>query len=152
MDFAPEQTTVPGRVARAGRSALTSSSLPRCTPPMPPVAKTWTPALRARNSVAETVVPPSPRVLPRIGRSRRLHFRTSEAFASRSISSSPSPSLASPRTTPATRGSAPPARTAAIISRITSRFTGRGSPWVITVLSNATGGGVTMLRSLLFWF
>ena len=37
-------------------------------------------------------------------------------------------------------GTAPAARTAASISRATSRLRGRGSPWEMIVLSSATTG------------
>lgn len=35
-------------------------------------------------------------------------------------------------------GTAPPARTAFSISRATDRLSGRGNPWLMMVLSNAT--------------
>ena len=47
---------------------------------------------------------------------------------------------ASPATTAIVAGTAPAARTSASSSRATSRLRGRGSPWLISVLSSATTG------------
>jgi len=60
MLLAPAQTTATGVCASSSRSALTSKlwSAPRCTPPMPPVAKTRMPASAQAARVAATVVPP----------------------------------------------------------------------------------------------
>ena len=59
--FAPAQTTITGVWASSSRSAETSIvvSAPRCTPPMPPVAKTEMPAMCAMSIVVATVVAPS---------------------------------------------------------------------------------------------
>ena len=56
--FAPVQTTIPGYRASAPRSAEMSPASPRCTPPMPPVAKMGRPHSAATAQVALTVVPP----------------------------------------------------------------------------------------------
>ena len=59
--LAPALTVITGWVARASRSAEMSpvTSAPRWTPPMPPVAKTLTPAAAARATDALTVVAPN---------------------------------------------------------------------------------------------
>ena len=67
MAFAPAQTTITGVCASSCRSALMSlprlafapAPRPRCTPPIPPVAKTSMPARCAIHMVAATVVAPS---------------------------------------------------------------------------------------------
>ena len=58
MDFTPAQIMVISTFAKAVRSADSSkdSFAPRCTPPSPPVAKTWIPANAAMCAVAATVV------------------------------------------------------------------------------------------------
>ena len=62
--MAPAATTVTGVSASSRRSAEMSKlvSAPRCTPPMPPVAKTLMPARCAQIIVAATVVAPVPPV------------------------------------------------------------------------------------------
>ena len=58
IDFTPAQTTVISSADNAVRSADSSndSCAPRCTPPSPPVANTFIPAITARWAVAATVV------------------------------------------------------------------------------------------------
>ncbi len=98
--MAPEQTVTIGFVASAVRSAETSElrPSPRCTPPMPPVAKTLIPVRSTMWSVAATVVAPhSPRdtTIPRLC---RLTFSTSSRVASSSSSASASPIVGRPAT------------------------------------------------------
>ena len=59
--FAPADTVITGCEAIASRSAEMSpvSSAPRCTPPIPPVANTDTPAAAAIATDADTVVAPN---------------------------------------------------------------------------------------------
>ena len=73
MAFAPAHTTMTGVCASSSRSAEMSMvvSAPRCTPPMPPVAKTWMPAIWAIIIVVVTVVAPSAPRAQMTGRSRR---------------------------------------------------------------------------------
>ena len=56
--FAPAQTTITGVLVNSGKSAEMSkvSEAPRCTPPIPPVAKNFIPARLAHIIVAATVV------------------------------------------------------------------------------------------------
>ncbi len=60
MALHPAETTITGISASAFRSEEMSnvSFQNLCTPPIPPVAKTFIPALLASSIVAETVVPP----------------------------------------------------------------------------------------------
>ena len=60
MLFAPAQMTHTGVFASSCRSAEMSIvfSAPRCTPPMPPVAKKRMPAMVAMSMVVATVVAP----------------------------------------------------------------------------------------------
>ena len=60
MALAPAATTITGLRANSPRSADMSKLVPapRCTPPMPPVAKTPIPASWAAIMVAATVVEP----------------------------------------------------------------------------------------------
>ena len=78
MAFAPAQTTMTGVCASSSRSAEMSIvvSAPRCTPPMPPVAKTSMPAMAAIIIVVVTVVAPSMLLETRTARSRRLALAT----------------------------------------------------------------------------
>ncbi len=104
MAFAPAQTTITGVCASSCRSALMSlprlafplAPPPRCTPPMPPVAKTSMPAWCAIHMVAATVVAPSNLRATAMGRSRRLTLRTFAAVARCIISASSSPATSSP--------------------------------------------------------
>ena len=78
MDLAPAHTTITGVWASSSRSAEMSMvvSAPRCTPQMPPVAKTWIPAMWAIIMVVVTVQAPSLPLATSTGRSRRLAFGT----------------------------------------------------------------------------
>ncbi len=86
IDFGPEQTSNPGVHASSNRSALTSTCPPGCTPPMPPVAATRTPALAPAQIVALTVVAPSTPVATAIGTSRRATFVTAPGVQKRASS------------------------------------------------------------------
>ena len=142
----------------AARSALTSgrSVQWRCTPPMPPVAKTRMPAAAHAESVAATVVPPLARCTEAAPRSRVLSLRAVVSWPSRSSCWRLSPTWSTPSSMPTVAGTAPPARTVASSSRLSARFAGseashaaspqgqamgvRGRPWVRTAVSNATTG------------
>ena len=78
MAFAPAHTTMTGVCASSSRSAEMSMvvSAPRCTPPMPPVANTWMPAMWAIIMVVVTVVAPSMPRAQMTGRSRRETLAT----------------------------------------------------------------------------
>ena len=96
IDLAPAQTTATGVRESSTRSAEMSkvSSAPRCTPPMPPVAKISMPASPAINIVAATVVPAEPLRAATSARSRREAFTTPPlSWPSRSISSLERPTL-----------------------------------------------------------
>src|SRR4051812_366041 len=142
IDFTPAQTTqIPTR-ASVPRSADSSnvSRAPRCTPPSPPVANTRMPARSATCAVAATVVAPCPPRVSTGARSRTPHLRTPSVSASSASDASSSPTRSSPAMTAIVAGTAPCSRTAASISRATGRFSGRGSPWAMIVLSSATTG------------
>ena len=98
------------------------------------------PALAARWAVAATVVAPWPPRAATGARSRTPHLATDSPAAIASRPTSSSPMQARPLTTATVAGTAPPALTAASTSRATSRLRGRGSPWLIRVLSSATTG------------
>jgi hypothetical protein len=112
----------------------------RCTPPMPPVAKTLTPAWCAAQVVVATVVAPSSRRATTTGRSRRETLRTSFAVARCSIWARSSPTTISPLMIPIVAGTAPSERTSSSRRSAVRRFAGYGSPWEITVDSSATTG------------
>lgn len=78
MDLTPAETTVTGVLPSSLRSALTSIVYwqPLWTPPIPPVTKTWMPAIYAAIIVAETVVAPSALVINIWGKSLLLTFFT----------------------------------------------------------------------------
>src|SRR5579883_941471 len=140
--LAPAQTTATGVRASSSRSAEISkdSEAPRCTPPMPPVAKTPIPLRWAQIMVAATVVEPcSPRAIAK-GRSARLSLRTSFAWPSQSSSVSVRPVRICPPMTAMVAGSAPAARTSASTARAVATLSGYGIPCVMIVLSRATGG------------
>jgi hypothetical protein len=65
---------------------------------------------------------------------------TSRRSATAASAASSSPIRTSPATTAIVAGTAPPARTACSISRATWPLRGRGSPWLMIVLSSATTG------------
>jgi len=138
--LAPAQTTSTGQRESCIRSAETSNGALRCTPPIPPVAKTLIPSFSATNMVAATVVPPVRRFSKAYPKSRRLTLCGFTAPASCSSSSLLSPTLTEPSIRAMVAGVAPWARTVASISCASRRFTGCGKPWVITVDSKATIG------------
>ena len=160
IDFAPAHTTTARVEAIAARSALMSSvsAKPRCTPPMPPVAKVWTPASRQAASVAATVRPPEARSAIAGPRSRALSLRAPRSAPSRSSSAGSRPARSSPSSTAMVAGTAPAWRTACSIARARARFAGavashaspatsrscgaasRGRPCVSTAVSSATTG------------
>ena len=140
MAFAPAHTTATGMVASAVRSAETSPSSPRCTPPIPPVANTGIPERWAANMVAATVVAPVVRPARTWPRSRRLTLATPSADARRSSWPVDSPTLIDPSRTATVAGTAPASRTAASALVAVSRLRGRGRPWDTSVDSNATTG------------
>ena len=115
-------------------------SPPRCTPPMPPVAKTRMPARLARIIVVATVVAPVSFPATTIGRSLRLTLSTPFASHMRTSSSSVRPAFSRPSMTAMVAGTAPSARMIFSTSRAKSRFCGYGMPWLRIVLSSATTG------------
>ena len=117
------------------------SSAPRCTPPMPPVAKISMPARSAIYIVAATVVPAAPWRAATAARSRRDALTTPpERRASRSSSSRVRPTLKRPLMTAIVAGVAPWLRTAVSSISAVSRLAGYGMPWVMIVDSSATTG------------
>ena len=117
------------------------SSAPRCTPPMPPVAKISMPASSAIYIVAATVVPAAPWRAATAARSRRDALTTPpERRASRSSSSRVRPTLKRPLRTATVAGVAPWPRTAVSSISAVSRLAGYGMPWVMIVDSSATTG------------
>jgi hypothetical protein len=116
-------------------------SAPRCTPPMPPVAKTRMPASAATIIVAATVVAPLPPRATTTGRSRRLSFATAAPLRpSRSISACVRPAFRRPSSTAIVAGTAPFARTSASTASAVSAFCGQGMPCAMIVDSSATTG------------
>src|SRR6478609_4816463 len=142
IDLTPAHTTRTGVRERVVKSADSShvSTAPRCTPPRPPVANTAMPARAARCAVDATVVAPMPPRAATLARSRTLTLTTDDSVATRPSASSSSPIRATPSTTAMVAGTAPPARTSPSISRAIRRLSGRGSPWLMIVLSSATTG------------
>src|SRR5664279_4658560 len=127
---------------RATRSADSSYvwDAPRCTPPRPPVGKTLMPARCARKAVAATVVPPlAPRAIA-TGRSRIEHLIALSSRLSSRSSSVLSPTVTRPCSTPTVAGVTPCPRRTSSAATATSRFRGRGNPWVMIVDSKATTG------------
>ena len=97
------------------------------------------PARAASVAVAATVVAPVARRAITTARSRALHLATSSpAIASSPSRSSPIRTI--PSTTAIVAGTAPSSRTTSSAATATSRFSGRGSPWAMIVLSSATTG------------
>ncbi len=113
-------------------------SPPRCTPPMPPVAKTPMPARCAAIIVADTVVPPQPGRASTPARFWRETLGMSRASASSSSSSSLRPTRMRPSCVATVAGTAPASRTAASELRAAARLSGRGRPCVVMVDSSAT--------------
>ena len=142
IDLAPAQTTATGLRPSSSRSAETSSvsSTPRCTPPIPPVAKTAMPARAAAIIVAATVVAPSRPAAAATARSRRLTFIASGCEASRATASCASPTVSVPAMIPTKAGRAPPSRTARSSPAAISSDLGCGNPCAIAVVSSATTG------------
>ena len=99
-------------------------SAPRCTPPMPPVAKTSIPARFAAIMVAATVVAPVPPPAMQTARSARDSLATPVACASESSCPAPSPTCSVPSMTAMVAGTAPAARTSSSTCRAVSRFWG----------------------------
>ncbi len=116
------------------------SSDPRCTPPMPPVANTETPAAAAIATEADTVdAPTSQRCATATGMSRSAILRAGPRI--RSCSASDSPTRTSPSSTAVTAGIAPPSRIAVGAPSSASRLDGDGRPrWEKMVDSSATTG------------
>lgn len=114
---------------------------PRCTPPMPPVAKTRMPAAAASSQVELTVVPPEAFWATATARSREPSFSSfSLPSASRRRAASSSPSHTSPSTTAMGAGTAPARRTASSQARAAARLSGYGRPCATTLVSSATSG------------
>src|SRR4051812_9601028 len=90
--------------------------------------------------VAATVVAPATPRASAGARSRTPHLTTPSVSASASSAAASSPTRTEPASSAIVAGTAPPARTAASISRATRRLSGRGSPWAMIVLSSATTG------------
>ena len=107
---------------------------------MPPVAKTWMPAIFARIIVVATVVAPVSFCATTIGRSRRLTLSTPFASHMRTSSSSVRPHLRRPSMIAIVAGIAPCSRMIFSTSRAKLRFSGYGMPWLRMVLSSATTG------------
>lgn len=87
MLLAPAETTAIRVRVNWRRSGEMSSVrvAPRCTPPMPAVAKTSIPARSAMTIVPATVVAPTPPPATAAPRSRALSFWTCSALRIRSI-------------------------------------------------------------------
>lgn len=114
------------------------SSAPRCTPPMPPVAKIVIPLRCAIATVAETVVTPAGRRCEiAAGRSRSASL--TEALRRRSSSLGSTPAMSVPSRSPVRAGTAPSARMAAFTRSKHLRLWGAGSPrFDVMVDSSAT--------------
>ena len=78
---------------------------------MPPVDMKWIPAIAHTASVPATVVAPERPETAHVARSRPPTLRTSLSWASRSMSSSSSPTLTAPPITATVAGTAPWSRT-----------------------------------------
>jgi hypothetical protein len=130
-------------MSREAGAPAVASSAPRCTPPIPPVAKHVIPAAEAAIIVAETVVaaqPPSASAMARLGRAA-LRTDPAGAVASVSRAARSSPTRIRPSWTATVAGTAPAvSRTAASEAVATSMFCGYGRPWLINVDSRATTG------------
>ncbi len=113
---------------------------PRWTPPMPPVAMKWMPAIAHAASVPATVVAPHWPETAHVARSRPETLRTSSVWASRSMSSSSSPTLTAPSMTAMVAGTAPRSRTRCCASLAAAGPMSGGRPWAITDDSSATTG------------
>ncbi len=142
IDFTPAQTTVIFNWESEVKSADSSndSFAPRCTPPKPPVAKTFMPALAAKWAVAATVVAADKPLASAIAKSLVEALITSSRLAIAINCSSVKPICATPSISAIVAGIAPLSRTIDSTSLATSRFVGRGKPWLMMVDSNATTG------------
>ena len=96
------------------------------------------PARAAITEVAATVVAAWRPCAARIGRSRTEALLTSEELAISTNSASDSPTQTSPLMSAIVAGTAPCSRTQSSICRATSKFVGRGRPWLMMVDSRAT--------------
>src|SRR6476620_348409 len=142
IDFTPAQTTTSDVRDSAVRSPDSSkvSEACRCTPPTPPVANTPIPARAASTAVLETVVAPLTPRTEATGRSRTPSLVSPGSPHTRSTCAAVSPACGTPSRTAIVAGTAPPARTAAATSSAAARLSGRGRPWVSSVLASATTG------------
>ena len=141
MLFAPAQMTITGVFASSSRSAEMSMVVvaPRWTPPMPPVAKTFIPAMAAMIIVVVTVVAPSSPRATSTGRSRLEAFMTPRPFLPRySIWSGVSPAFRRPPMMAIVAGTAPFSLIVSSTFSAVSTFCGYGIPWEIIVDSSAT--------------
>src|ERR671937_2820322 len=145
-DLAPAQTTHTAERAISPRSAETSrvSAQPRWTPPIPPVAMKWMPAIVHTAMVPPTVVAPEAPETAHVARSRGPTLRMSGPVASRSRSASSRPTRTAPSITATVAGTAPAPRTRASHSRATSTPMSAGSPWATIDVSSATTGSERM--------
>ena len=101
------------------------NAAPRCTPPMPPVAKMRMPAMWAMIIVVATVVAPSAPRATSAGRSRRLALATPlPALPRCSISSRLRPAFRRPPMTAIVAGTAPLSRMVCSTSSAVSTFLG----------------------------
>ena len=100
------------------------TSAPRCTPPIPPVAKILMPARLARIMVVATVVAPVPPVASRMGRSRRLTLATPSPLHMSSSSSAVRPTFMRPLMMAMVAGTAPSSRMIFSTWAANSRFSG----------------------------
>ena len=125
--FGPALTTATFVRPNSGRSAEISKlcCAPRCTPPMPPVAKTAMPANSAAIMVAATVVAPVCPLAMTEAISRRLTFVTGTSpEAKRCNSRSDRPMVRRPSMMAMVAGTAPSARMMASKLRAVSLFSG----------------------------
>ena len=127
MDLAPAQMTMTGVWASSSRSAEISKvcCAPRCTPPIPPVAKILIPAMAAMIMVVVTVVAPSSLRAMSTGKSRREALMTACPLRPRySISSGVQPALSCPPMMAMVAGTAPFSRMVCSTWRAVSTFCG----------------------------
>jgi len=138
--FGPAHTTNTGVLDSSGKSAEISNGASLCTPPIPPVANTLIPDKCAAIIDPATVVPPLPPVAIIGPKSLRLTFHKSGVFASSTTSAGFIPISTFPCRIPMVAGTAPSDLIIFSTSDESSIFCGNGSPWVTTVVSNATTG------------
>ena len=99
-------------------------SAPRCTPPMPPVAKTRMPTISAMSMVVATVVAPVWPFAMYTGTSRRETLPTFSALHMTARSASFRPTLSLPPMMAMVAGTAPLSRTTCSTFAAKSRFSG----------------------------